>query len=167
MRKADSMIILYVSLILMVVFSLTYAMNGVAMSMFSGKAEEVILFSPIEGVLTFEGKPTSGAKILRKINWKDEVGETDIFYANEKGEFTLPIKKESIKISSITQFVVHQKIDVFYAGKNFVIWTIGKDSKSEFGELNGKPKNFRCELTDDDVPYRLENALLLTSCKWS
>ncbi len=44
--------------------TLVFSNKGVAMSMFSANEEEVVLFSPIEGRVTFEGKPAAGAKIV-------------------------------------------------------------------------------------------------------
>ncbi len=36
----------------------------------------------------------------------------------------------------------------------------------KFGELGGKPINFRCELSDEPETVDLEDALLMTSCQW-
>ena len=47
------------------------------MSLFS--RTDVVLFSPMEGKMTFEGKPAVNAKIVRTVIWKGDEGETDIF----------------------------------------------------------------------------------------
>lgn len=127
---------------------------------------EVVLFSPMEGIMTYEGKPAANAKITRLIIWKGDEGETDTFYTSESGEFELPVKKVKVRIPVFAEFVLTQEISVFYEGQEFSIWVRGKQDLNEYGELGGKPINLRCELTDKRV--RLENfsGLFGTSCKW-
>jgi len=55
---------------------------------------------------------------------------------------------------------------VFYDSKEYSIWSMGKMSKHKYGELEGKPINFHCELTDEETPIRFENTYLLTACQW-
>ncbi len=140
---------------------------GVGMEMFSSKEEDVVLFSPMEGKLTFEGKSAAGAKIIRTVSWKDEVGETDIFYANENGEFNLPIKKETVKIRPMTQFVVHQKIFVYFDEKEYQVWGNGKLDKEKNTEFGGQPKNLCCELTRDPERVDTKEGWVVTSCEWN
>jgi len=134
--------------------------------MFQKAQEDVVLFSPMEGVITFDGTPVNGAKIERFLKWKDETGETDSFTTDHAGHFFLPIKKDNITVNIMTTFVVEQKLSVTYKNQVYIIWVMGKDSKNEFGELGGEPVNFKCDLADDDRPMRLESALLLTKCTW-
>ncbi len=141
-----------------------YSMKGVAMSLLLGT--EVVLFSPMEGKITFEGKPAANAKIVRKVIWKGDEGETDIFYTAENGEFKLPIKKTRARIPLLAEFVLTQELDVFYADREFSIWVKAKQDLNEYGELGGKPHNFRCELTDKRVRLEDFNGLFGTSCKW-
>lgn len=136
------------------------------MSVFSGKEEDVIVFSPMQGKLTFESKPANGAKIVRTLKWKDDVSESDTFYADEQGEFNIPLKKDTIKISPLVQFVVQQDIYVYFKEKKYHIWDMGKLSKNEYGELYGRPINLRCELSDEMVGVDVLFGLLETSCKW-
>lgn len=55
---------------------------------------------------------------------------------------------------------------MFYDSKEYSIWSMGKMSKHKYGELEGKPINFHCELTDEETPIRFENTYLLTACQW-
>jgi hypothetical protein len=141
-----------------------YSMEGLAMSLFS--RTDVVLFSPMEGKMTFEGKPAANAKIVRTIIWKGDEGETDVFYTAEDGTFKLPIKRAKVRIPLLAEFVLTQEVSVFYNDQEFSIWVRSKSDLGEYGELGGKPKNFRCELTDKRV--RLEEfwGLFGTSCKW-
>ena len=142
------------------------AIEGVTMSLFSKKEEEVVLFSEMEGHITLNGEPVKNVKIERRINWKDDIGETDYVTTDDKGYFLLPEIKQMIKLSGFTQFVVGQEIKIETNGNEYFIWSMGKRTKNKYGELNGKPKNFKCELNDDDQPHRLESGLLMTKCKW-
>ncbi|MCP3675194.1 MAG: DUF4198 domain-containing protein [Gammaproteobacteria bacterium] len=127
---------------------------------------DVVLFSPMEGIITYKGQPAANAKIARTIIWKGDEGETDTFYTNEDGEFKLPIKETKVRIPLLGEFVLTQELIVFYEGEEFAIWVKGKQELGEYGELGGKPVNFRCELTDEDVYLEGFNGLFTTSCKW-
>ncbi len=134
--------------------------------MFSKAEEEVVIFSPMIGKITLNGKPVSKAKIERWLKWKDEEGERDYFATDESGQFSIPIKKDFVRLSSISQFVMAQEVRVFVGGEKFDFWIMSKRNKDEFGELGGKPVNFRCELTDDLVRVEVDDGLLGTSCTW-
>jgi hypothetical protein len=145
---------------------LLFSTKGVAMSMFSANEEEVVLFSPIEGKVTFEGKPAAGAKIIRSIKWKDQKEEEDSVVSNERGEFEFAIKTALRKSNSLSQFVVHQKIFVQFNGERYQVWGNGKLEKELFTEFGGKPKNLRCELTDEPDRVDTKNGWVMTSCQW-
>ena len=140
--------------------------EGVTMSLFSKAEEEVVLFSEMEGHITFNGEPVKNAKIERRINWKDEVGDKDYFNTNDEGYFHLPEVKLNLKLSKFSQFVVGQEVKVIYDGEEHFIWVMGKMSKDKYGELGGAPINFRCDLKDESVRVEVNNGLLGTSCKW-
>ncbi len=134
------------------------------MSLFKGK--DVYVFSAMEGAITYEGKPAAGAKIIRKVKWKDQEGESDSTVSGDNGEFSLPVMNRTLRQVFPAQFVAHQSIYVQYKGQEFHIWEMGKLDKQEYGELGGKPINFRCELTDELLAVKVERGLLGTSCVW-
>ncbi len=134
------------------------------MSLFKG--EEVCVFSAINGVITYEGKPAAGAKIIRKVRWKDKEGESDSTMVGENGEFNLPVMNRTMRQFLPTQFVAHQSIYVHFNGQEYHIWEMGKPTKVENGELGGIPSNFRCELTDELMAVRIKRGTLVTSCIW-
>ena len=134
--------------------------------MFSKAEEEVVIFSPMEGLITLNGEPVPDAKIERWLKWKDEEGEKDYFVTDKQGRFSIPIKKDVVTLSTISQFVMAQEVRVFVDGVEYPIWILSKGSKVIFGELGGVPVNFRCELTDELVRVEVEDGLLGTSCKW-
>jgi len=128
--------------------------------------EEVVLFSPMEGVITYEGQPAEGAEVVRQVTWKNDETRTDRSEADENGQFSFPVITDSDRQVLPTQFVAHQRVYVNYRGEEYVIWMMGKISTDLYGELGGKPSNFRCELTSDlrrvEGPY----SGLGTMCKW-
>ena len=134
--------------------------------MFFRDPEEVVIASPLNGHITFQGQPAAGATVTRHLAWKDEAGEKETTVTDEGGYFEFAVKTDVVKISKITQFVMSQEIYVNYQDTEYLIWTIGKGSKELYGELGGKPVNFRCELTDEPVRVEVKNGLLGTSCKW-
>src|SRR5690554_3011894 len=141
-----------------------YSMEGLAMSLFS--RTDVVLFSPMEGKMTFEGKPAANAKIVRTIIWKGDEGETDVFYTAEDGTFKLPIKSAKVRLPILAEFVLTQEISVFYKDQEFAMWFKAKKDLSEYGEMGGKPQNLHCELTNEIVRLEDFNGLFGTSCKW-
>jgi len=153
---------LFVILVALILFS--YSLEGVPMSLFKGK--EVCIFSSMEGIITYQGKPASGAKIVRKVKWKDQKGESDFTIAGENGEFKFVSMNRILRRIFPVQFVASQEIYVYYKGQEFHIWTMGKLESQEYGELGGVPKNFRCELTGELLAVEVERGLLGTSCTW-
>lgn len=143
-----------------------FSRQGFTMSLF-GEKQKVVVSSPLEGTLTYQGNPASGAQVERFLRWKDQDGEITTVKADEKGRFKLPAREDEVKISPLSRFVIHQKITVRYKGDETVIWSIGTASREIYGELGEKPNNFRCELTDEPYTKDMENGLLYTICKWS
>jgi len=149
-----------------VIFLLAYSIIGVSASMFQKAEEEVVLFSPMEGRITLNGKPAASARIERFIKWQDETGEKDNFTTDQNGHFNLPIKKATVKLSTISKFVIAQELRVYIQDEVYLIWTMGTGNKIEFGELGGKPQNLHCELSDEMTRVEVDDGLLGTSCKW-
>ena len=158
--------IVSIIIVVTIAFLTAYSLAGFTMSLFSKSEEEVILCSPIEGIITFKGKPVADIKIDRWLKWKDETGENDSTYTDNKGQFSLPVKKEILKGNALSQFVVAQEIRANHNKVEYPIWAKAKRAKEMFGELDGRPVNFRCELTDELVRVDAGRGTLMTSCKW-
>ena len=127
---------------------------------------EVCVFSPLEGVLTYKGEPAAGAKIVRVVKWKDDKGETDTYYADAQGRFSLPEMRRSWPRTGLAQFVTHQSLYVHYEGQEFHIWEMGHGSKERFGEFGGPLEGVVCEITGDLEPAPTSTGILGTSCRW-
>ena len=130
------------------------------------QAEEVCVFSAMEGTLTYNGEPAVGAKVVRIVRWKDEKGESDSVVTDEMGHFSLPVMNRTLRQLFPAEFVAHQSIFVYYQGNEFQIWGMGKSDISEGSELGGKAEII-CELTDEPIPVNSNAGLLVTSCVWS
>ena len=133
---------------------------------FGGEKKEAVLFSPLEGKLTLNGKSASGAKITLWLAWKDKEGEYHHFSADEAGHFSIPAQIAIYKESPLLQISIGQTITVDYEGREYLIWRAGKTTTTLYGELGGRPKNVTCELSDPEMNPYLEHALLETLCKW-
>lgn len=134
------------------------------MSLFKG--EKVCIASGFEGRVTMKGKPAAGARIVRKFNWKDEKGETEETVADEDGRFGFPSHWDVLRRFLPVEVVAYQSLFVHYDGQEYQVWGTGKMQKSEYSEFGGKPKNFRCELTDELRRVDLEHGFVGTSCYW-
>jgi len=158
----------YSFLIILFLFLNLYEIaEGATMSLFSKKEEKVVIFSPMQGVVTYKGKPAMGAKLERRLKWKDEIGIKDTVIADEKGRFEFLIVEDVIKLNAITQFVIAQEIFVTFKNREYPIWAKAKRGKALYDELNGKPIGLTCELTDQFERIESGNGMLITSCKWN
>ena len=148
--------------------TLLYISEGTAMSiLFGGEKTEAVLFSPLEGKITFEGKPASAAVLKLWVSWKDPKGETEIFNADDNGYFSIPAKVTEYKSNALAQISIGQMITAEYKGKEYIIWKAGKSSTHLYGELGGQPENVVCELTKEEMDVHLDSSLLETLCDWS
>jgi hypothetical protein len=139
-------------------------MKGVSMSILFGK--EVVLFSPLEGRITLNGVPAANAEIILSLKWKDDIGESEKFFTDEQGRFSLPLRKTKVRLPPLAEFVISQSIFVKYANQEFQIWGRTKRGTAIYDELGGIPINFRCELTDEIDYIDVPDGLFGTACKW-
>lgn len=90
------------------------------------KGEKVCVASGFEGRQTLNGQPASGARVVRKFNWKDEKGETEETIADKDGRFSFPVHWGVVRgVMRIAQFVSYQSIYVYYQGQEYLVWKTG------------------------------------------
>jgi hypothetical protein len=137
--------------------------QGVSMTFFS--KEEVVLASPFEAKVTFNGKSVTGAKVTRSIEWQGKSYAVQETTTDAEGSFSFAVVKDKWRASALTQFISKYKIKVYFDEQEYIIWFSGKVDESLYGELGGAPENITCELTDED--YFIEGSIGLhtTSCK--
>ncbi|MES2824596.1 MAG: DUF6795 domain-containing protein [Pseudomonadota bacterium] len=157
----------YVLIVLGVVFAaFAIVIIYVVVTMIRGKKQNVVLFSPMLGVVTVDGVPAVGAKIERNLFWIYKKREIDYVYTNENGEFNFGVKKDIFRVSPLSHFSISQQLTVFYKNKVIEIWRYSKSDADEYTELGGKPVNFRCELTDEACRVGTKVGGVWTSCRW-
>ncbi|MCW8127632.1 DUF6795 domain-containing protein [Microbulbifer halophilus] len=143
---------------------LSIAISGNSMSIFSAK--ETILFSPVDGIITYKNEPAGKAIVHRQVKYNDEVYE-DSAETTDDGHFSFePIAKKERYIVR-NSFVAHQKIFVEYDGNQFLIWETAKREEEKNSELEGKNLSFKCELTDENRFVHLMLNSIETKCTWS
>lgn len=130
--------------------------------------EDVVLFSRVEGRILFEGKPASGAKIIRRYTIDTPSFVEDSCTVGEDGAFQLPvIIKKNVRTTPLVQFVVHQELYVDFNAKRFEIWLHGKMDKSENSEYGGTFMQIECELTKEPQNRKLDiGDYIYTNCVW-
>jgi hypothetical protein len=153
----------YIAIALLCLIGLA-AMEVHSMSLLKG--EKVCVASGFEGRLTLNGQPASGARVVRKIEWKGNKEKTEETIADKDGRFGFPVHWDVLRQVLPVQFVAYQSIFVYFQGQKYQIWETGKLDESEYGEFNGKPQNFRCELIDELRSVDLKYGFVATNCYW-
>lgn len=122
-------------------------------------------FSEMKIQLTLNGEPAAGAKIIRTINWKEEI--TDTYFTDDSGFIELPAAYGSSFTQVLpVEFVSSQTIHVEYKDRDYKIWIYAKRNPGENSELKGEPFDLSCELLDEPKTERAFNSILKTSCKF-
>lgn len=110
------------------------------------------IFSEVNGVVLYEGKPVSGAVIERMFVWAwgNERG-TDSTITDTEGVFRFPvILKKSISGNVIPhQPFIEQTITIQHEGKVYTAWMYDKYDYKENSELQKKPISITCRLEND------------------
>ncbi len=114
----------------------------------------VYIFSEVDGVVLMNGKPVSGAKVIRTADYKDKV-HTDEVITDEQGRFHFDdIYTYSMRLS---ETAVLQRIKIYYEGENYLAWELLKRHDGRYGEINDpdtlaqsiQKLKIICELTGD------------------
>jgi len=100
------------------------------------------------------GKPVSGAKVIRTADYKDKVHSNTVV-TDEQGRFHFDdIYTYSMRLS---ETAILQRIMIHYEDEEYLAWELLKRNDNRYGELNDpetpeKPiqkLNLTCELTGD------------------
>jgi Domain of unknown function (DUF6795) len=137
-----------------IIFSLSFATEGWGMGLFDFM--KIYMASEFNGVVTLEGKPLQGVKVIRTVD-DDEKITTQTTETDAEGRFYFDavIKHSLIKFVPIEPRY-YQKVFITHEGKEFLGLDMAKGDyaengeiwKKEGGELIDLPLNFSCELTD-------------------
>lgn len=123
------------------------------------------LFSSIKGVITLNGKPVVGAKLIRTADRaKPRVDETK---TNEKGYFEFPaVFERSVTKYLPQEFVAKQRIVVQYEGQEVEIWSAVKTRREENSESRGKALEVKCDLSNEWKMTMIGGDAFFGLCEW-
>jgi hypothetical protein len=123
------------------------------------------LFSKMSGVLLMDGKPVSGARIVRTVELSRK--KEDETVSDENGEFELPAIFERSILNVLPQeFAAGQEVVVHYENKEYRIWSGVKREPEENSESRGKPLAVTCELNSERKFIQVNNNPIFTMCTW-
>lgn len=126
------------------------------------------VFSGFEGILNFEGKPASGAKLVRE--WYPSRDGGDVYQeetiTDAEGKFNFKSIWKDYEISKLEAFRIVQVVKVCFRGGERTIFLSSKSRAEEFSEFRGEPSNFSCEITEEIRSVRFEIGFIGTSCYW-
>lgn len=112
------------------------------------------LFSEVNGTVFLNGKPLPGAEVEQEYQWKDTIKNTRVT-TDANGRYRFPAVTEKSFLWSVLPHepVVFQNLRIHYQGKVYKGWAQTKHNYDNNGELNGRPFQLRCELTDEPGPH--------------
>jgi hypothetical protein len=112
-----------------------------------------VMFSQVQGVVVKNGKPVSGASVMREFEWAwNDIRETDKTTTDGEGKFSfLLITRLSIMTSIMPhEPVIFQKITIVHDDKKYLAWSYFKHNYDNNGEVDGRRLNLHCELTREE-----------------
>ena len=128
-------------------------------------AGKVCLFSGMSGVIKLDGKPVSGARLVRTV--KKDKKNADEVITDENGYFEFkPIFERTLTKYLPMEFVVSQQIDVFYQDGKFEMWSGVKREPEENTESRGGPLVVECELSSEEELKVVNGSPIFSLCKW-
>jgi hypothetical protein len=122
---------------------------------FGGKSMafgKIYLSSAVTGLVLKNGEPVENVEITRRLNWHWGIKKiSDAANTNSKGQFVLDEQTASSLTARIMPHepVVEQRITLMHDGVEYKGWFYTKHNYDNNGEIDGKPLNFTCELTED------------------
>lgn len=128
-------------------------------------AGKVCLFSGMSGVIKLDGKPVSGARLVRTV--KKEKKNADETITDENGYFEFKPKFERTITKYLPmEFVVQQVIWAHYEGSDYKIWSGVKREPEENAESRGKPLVVECELNSEIKLIEVDGSPIFSLCTW-
>ena len=98
---------------------------------------KVNLFSEMQGIVTLEGKPVSGATVTRTAIPSNDKEYTDTTQTDNAGRFNFGVMETHLFLKLLpSNSTIHQKIIIDYAGQQYLAWKILAASDRPNGELN-------------------------------
>jgi len=136
------------------------------------------VFSNVSGIVTFQGEPVDGAKIIRTADHEHDKVYTDTTTTDKDGQFSFKgISTFTLRPIMMMGTIIRQKIMIKYQGMEYLAWRTLKRNNYKYGELNDEdaesPVNFHllCELTNPQderkvVQFKIFRQSVRGLCKW-
>lgn len=148
-QKPFALLMAALSFLVFIVFS-----QQVTADMFAWfKKTEVELSPEINGTVTLNGQPVTGATVHRLLTYSDKKFN-DSTTTDENGRFQFPVKVVKLKVSSMFDTAVTQNLIVEHADDRTEIWTAGTTNTLNYESIQKLLSNMKCELTSPEM--RLE-----------
>lgn len=143
--------------------TIVFFQNVEAMSMFG--VGKTCVFSSVKARLIRDGEPLKNTRVIRRWEWnelKEDSTDTDA-----AGYFELPaVFEESLTRMLPIELVIAQGLYVVENGAETQIWSNSKREPGENAELEGRPMELVCEMTNETKIHRDFGSLLSTRCTW-
>lgn len=113
---------------------------------------KVSLCSKVEGVILRDGAPVENVKVKRNFNWHwGNKKNSQTVLTDSDGRFRFSEETTSSLTAKLIPHepVIEQKIVFTLDGVDYDGWFYTKHNYDNNGELNGKPLNFTCELSEE------------------
>jgi len=125
------------------------------------------LFSEMIGVVSFEGKPAAGVKLVRMVDLNKEIYDETV--TDEQGNFHFPVIYQSSILRKILpmEFVVLQDITAHFKGEEYEVWHSIKRSPEVNTESRGKPLVVECDLSQAEAEaITVDDVTIFSRCTW-
>lgn len=158
-------------LIFLSILTLLTIATGVAAMMFFGNKDreviDIVLMSPLEGVLTYNGKPLPKQEMKLWLKWKDKKGEHFTYVTDEEGRFAIPEHKVRDSLNPFAQLVIRQELTTQINGNEYEVWVGSKKRPELFAELAGQPVDVICDIATEYSIVEGNRSIARTVCIWS
>lgn len=129
-----------------------------------------VISSPLEGVLTNNGRPLSNTRIIRELTWNGNDGELQKikqeYLTGEDGKFSLLLHEEILALAPLEQFVGKTSIEVEYEGVTHELWYSAKMDKELNSEYDTPPAGVVCDISNPEIGVNMNLGMCLTRCRW-
>ena len=123
------------------------------------KKYNVHMCSEVKGIVTLDGEPVEGAKILRELSYADDVIEADETETDNNGYFLMPVVTITSKKPGdmFVHDVVKQHINVLYEGNTYKLWKTRLLGIEPFAEVEEKLTSLNGDLSNSEVQFTFPN----------
>jgi uncharacterized GH25 family protein len=111
----------------------------------------IVLFSEVHGTVVRDGKPVAGVELIQTVVWSENEEEIPSQHTVTDGNGTFRFaaieRGAGLRRLIPAQPAMLQTILIRYQGVEYVGWRHGKLSYDANSELDGRPLNLVCELS--------------------